>query len=80
MHAHSRRGAFIEGEQKDIRAAGAAGGDHPFAEAELHLPRREIGDHHHQPADEFFCFVSGFDAGEDLSLNAAAQAQFEFRC
>ena len=45
MHAHARYGACIEGQQKDFFTPAANRGDRPLAEAELHLPGREVGDH-----------------------------------
>ena len=50
-----------------LRRPGAGGGDHAFAQAELHLPRRQVGDADDQPADEVLRLVGFLDAGEDVA-------------
>ncbi len=49
MHALPRLGTRVGAEQVDFAAAGAGRHDHAFAQAERHLPRREIGHDDHQP-------------------------------
>ena len=57
--------AGIGAEQEDFCAARAGRGDHAFAEAELHLPRREIRHDDDQPPDELRGLVGALDAGEN---------------
>ena len=52
LHRHSGLRAFIHAQQEQLLAAAAGGQDHPLAEAEAHLARREVGDEHHLPADQ----------------------------
>ena len=52
-----------------IVAAGAQ--HHALRHTEAHLARREVGDHHHQPAGELFGPVGGADAGEHRALLVA---------
>ena len=51
MHALSRHGAFIHGDDKYFSAAGAGGGDHAFAGAEFHFAWGEVGDADHEAAE-----------------------------
>jgi hypothetical protein len=64
--------AFVDAQHKDFFASSAAGENHAFAGAELHLPRREIRATNHQTSDQLFRFVSRFDAGEDRTPFVAA--------
>ena len=73
MNAHAGLGAFVRVQEEDFAAAGAAGGDHAFAEAELHFSRLQVGDADDLASDEFFRFVSCLDAGEDVAGFAAAE-------
>jgi hypothetical protein len=69
LDAHAGLGAGVGREQEDAGglAVGVGGGqDHALGEAELHLARRQVGDHHRQPADQRRRIVGRLDAGEDL--------------
>ena len=79
MHSLAGFCACVGGEQIDFAVAAAGGDDHAFADAELHLPRGEIGRADHQPADEVFRLVHAFDAGEDRAAIVAAEAEREFQ-
>jgi hypothetical protein len=62
-------GPGVGREQEDAGrlTVGIRGGqDHSLGQAELHLARREVGDHHRQPADQRRRIVGRLDAGKDL--------------
>src|SRR3990172_2757137 len=79
MHSLPGDGAGIGGQQEHFFAAGATGGDHAFAEAEFHLPRGEVCDADHQPADEIVRLVRFLDAGEHGARVVAAEAERELQ-
>src|SRR5476651_803765 len=54
---------------------GRTGQHHAFGHAELHLARRQVGDHHGQLADQLFRLVHGLDAGEDVAQAAFTHVQ-----
>lgn len=78
MDAHAGLGAGVDVEEVDFGGTGAGGGDHPFAETELHLAWGEVGDHDHESSDEFRGIVGGFDTSEDGSTFIAAEAEGKF--
>ena len=78
MHALSRLRARIGNQQVDFAAPAAGGHDHPFAGAELHLPRGQVGGADHQPADKVFGLVHSLDAGQHRAAVVAAEAEREF--
>ena len=45
MHALPGHGPLVGGQDIDLGTTGAAGDDHAFAQAELHLAWGEIGNH-----------------------------------
>ena len=49
VHSLPNFGALIDPEQEDFAATGTCRDDHTFAQPELHLARREIGDNDHLP-------------------------------
>ena len=75
MDPLSRFRPCVGREQIDFAAPAAGGDDHAFAQAELHLPRGEVGGTNHQPADQMLRLVDALDAGEHRAAIVAAEAQ-----
>ena len=51
------------------------GQDHPFADAELHLARRQVGDHDGELADQLLGRVGRLDAAEDGARRRLADVE-----
>ena len=73
----TRRPGFAPGHGSSMYRPGFAfssacdgGQHHAFAEAELHLARREVGDHHGELADQVLGLVGRLDAAEDVARAA----------
>ena len=78
MHPLSGFRAGVGSQQIDFAFA-ASRHDHPFAKAELHLARRQVGRANHQSADQVFGLVSALDAGEHRAAVVAAKTQGQFQ-
>src|SRR2546421_3376037 len=74
LNAHARRRAGIRRQEKDAGSVAGCGEHHAFRDAKLHLPRREVGHHRREPADEILRLVRRLDAGEDDAMPGAAVA------
>ena len=71
-----RLGALVRDEQ--VHAALAASGQHhAFAQADLHLPRRQIGNADEELADKLLGLVVALDAGKDRPFMVAAETDRE---
>ena len=64
----------VDSEEEDFGATSTSGGDHSFAESELHLPRLQVSHDDHQAAFELCRGVGGFDTRENGSRCVATQA------
>ena len=62
-------------EQEEARRIAGRRQHHAFRHAELHLARREVGDHHGQAADERRRIVGRLDAGEHLARAERADVE-----
>ena len=61
-----------------VIAAAAGRQDHPFADAEAHLARREVGNEHDLAADEFpWLAIRCADTGKNLPLPEIASVEQE---
>ena len=67
--------AAVWREQEDFLTSAAGRADHAFTDSESHLARGEICHDNDQPADETIRCVGALDAGEDIAVEFAAQAQ-----
>src|SRR5574343_48322 len=79
-HPHARQGTRVRLEDEDARMGllvGVAGGQHhAIADAELHLARREVGDHHGALAHQHRRVgVGGADAREHVAVAAFTHVQ-----
>ena len=61
----------------DLLVGVRGGQHHAFAEAELHLARRQVGDHHGELADELLGRVGRLDAAEDRARARFADVERE---
>src|SRR5690606_6205947 len=75
-HARLRTCVGVEQGQRATVEAGRQ--DHPFADAETHLARGEVGDEHDAAAHQLLRLgIAGADAGKDLALAQFASIEQE---
>ena len=65
-------------EQEYARAVAGGGEHHALGDAEFHLARGEVGDHHREPALELLRVVGGLDAREH-GFRRAAEVERELQ-
>src|SRR5262245_42124001 len=74
FYAHARERPAIRRDEENARAVSRGGEDHALGDAELHLARRQIRDHHRQPPLQLLRRVGRLDSGEH---GARVSAHFE---
>src|SRR5690606_13586813 len=71
FHPHPRLRALIWLKDEDVLSARTGGEHHALGDAEAHLARRKVGDHHREAAFQRGGFVGALDAGEHVARLAA---------